>query len=1067
MRRLTGRLNLTFLICSCLSGVLWAVDPTGRVAGTVSDPSGAAVVGATVVVTNASTGLTRNTTTAADGGFVFPLLPVGSYDLHTQASGFQGYQQRGIEVQTDQASTVPVVLKIGSATQSVTVESNAEMVQTQSGALNQVIGRQKIVELPLNGRNAAALVLLTPGTADTSTGNFSGSQDTLQSTSYPGAQSVSANGARTDMVNYNLDGGSNQDPYTNVNNPFPNPDALEEFSVQTNSYSAEYGRGSGAIVNVVTRSGTNQFHGSVFDFIRNGDLNARNFFASQVDQLKRNQFGGSLGGPILKDKLFFFGSYQGTQSRNVSYGNSATVPTAAELHGDFSSVGRQLVNPFTRAPFTNNQIPTSEFAPASVKILGLLPVPTASGVTYYSLPDNEHENQFLTRGDYDLTKHRIYGRYFYARYGKDAVIGTSNILTSNRGFDLFDQGAAASDTYTIRPNLLNNLIFSYNRNYSTITSGAPFGLNSLGIPIASTTPPELAVSVSGYFAISSGHPTKVNRQDFHISDSIHWVVGSHDFAFGGDYLKENVDLINTYRQNGSFTFSSTNYSGNPLADFMLGYARQFVQGGGEFAGRRANLGSLFIQDNYRVRRDLVLNLGLRWDPFVPYSDTKGRTECFVPGIQSLKFPNSPTGYLFAGDPGCPSGGFASRWALLAPRFGFAYNVGGAGKTTIRGGWGIFYQPPFVEAFNNMVDSPPWSPQYQFIGTPFMNPYQGTPNPFPAQFAPFTPARNVAFPIPLPLAVSYQSNWHPSQVMNWNLTIEHQIAKDTLLSVGYVASKGTHLSYNTDVNAPLPSPDATADNEQDRRPYQQFEQITQDASNGNSSYNSLQVQVEKRFSHGVTASANYTWGRSIDEVSYQTDLCGINVINPYNVRAYRGVSDFNVPHRFVLNYLWQLPSPKQGLRKVLLGGWQTSGVLNWQSGFPLNISSGGDYSYSLPEVGNDQAQVLSPPHYTDGPKAAKLAEWFTTNSFGAPAPNTFGNAGRNILIGPGTFNIDFSAHKLFTLTERMNLQFRAEFFNVLNHTQFNNPDTVLSDSTFGRITTARDPRVVQGALKLVF
>ena len=304
-------------------------------------------------------------------------------------------------------------------------------------------------------------------------------------------------------------------------------------------------------------------------------------------------------------------------------------------------------------------------------------------------------------------------------------------------------------------------------------------------------------------------------------------------------------------------------------------------------------------------------------------------------------------------------------------------------------------------------------------------------------------------------------------MNWNLTIEHQIAKDTLLSVGYVASKGTHLSYNTDVNAPLRSPDATADSEQDRRPYQQFQQVTQDASNGNSSYNSLQVQVEKRFSHGVTASANYTWGRSIDEVSYQTDLCGINVINPYNVRAYRGVSDFNVPHRFVLNYLWQLPSPKHGLPKVMLGGWQTSGILNWQSGFPLNISSGGDYSYSLPEVGNDQAQVLSPPHYTSGPKAARIAEWFTTNSFGAPAPNTFGNAGRNILIGPGTFNIDFSAHKLFTLTERMNLQFRAEFFNVLNHAQFNNPDTVLSDSTFGRITTARDPRIVQGALKLVF
>ena len=1067
MRTCRSALRTTLVTLTLLSAPLWAADPTGTIAGSVSDPSGAAVVGIKVVATNINTGLTRDTTTASDGGYLFPLLPVGSYTIGVAAPGFERYEQRGIEVKTDQSSTVPVTLKIGSPSQAVTVLANAEMVQTQSGALSQVVSRQNIVELPLNGRNAAALVLLTPGTADTHVSNFSACSDTIQSTSYPGAQSVSANGARTDMVNYNLDGGSNEDPYTNVNNPFPNPDALEEFSVQTNSYSAEYGRGSGAIVNVVTRSGTNDFHGSAFDFIRNGDLNARNFFAATPDQLKRNQFGGSIGGPILRNKLFFFGSYQGTQSRDVTQGNSATVPTAAERNGDFSSINRQLVNPFTGAPYPNNQIPTSSFAQASAKILSLLPPPSPSGVVYYGLPDNEHENQFLARADYDLNKNRIYGRYFYSRYGTDAVIGSSNILTSTRGFDLFDQGVAASDTYTFAPKLLNSFIFSYNRNNGTVTSGAPFSLASLGIPIASTTPPELAISVSGYFSISSGHPTKVNRSDYHVSDSVHWVIGDHELAFGGDYLKEDVDLINTYRQNGSFTFSSTNYSGNALSDFMLGYARKFIQGGGEFAARRAKLGGLFVQDNYRATRNLVFNLGLRWDPFVPYGDQFGRTECFLPGNQSQKFPNAPTGYLFAGDPGCPAGGFKSRWLLLAPRTGFAYNVGGRGKTTIRGGWGIFYQPPFVEAFNNFVDSPPWSPQYQFIGTPFMNPYQGAANPFPAQFAPFIPPHNVAFPIPLSLAVSYQPNWHPSEVMNWNLTVERQLATDILLRVGYVGSKGTHLAYNTDVNAPLPSPDATADNEQDRRPYQQFQQVTQDSSNANSSYNSLQVQVDKRFSHGVTVSANYTWSRSIDEVSYQTDLCGINIIDPYNIRAYRGVSDFNVPHRFILNYLWQLPSPKQGISKAILGGWQTSAIINWQSGFPLNITSGGDYSFSLPEVGNDQAQVISTPHYTQGSTSDKIAQWFSTNAFGAPLPNTFGNAGRNILIGPGTFNIDFAGHKEFTLSERMNLQFRAEFFNFFNHAQFNNPDTGLADSTFGQITTARSPRVIQGALKLVF
>jgi hypothetical protein len=304
-------------------------------------------------------------------------------------------------------------------------------------------------------------------------------------------------------------------------------------------------------------------------------------------------------------------------------------------------------------------------------------------------------------------------------------------------------------------------------------------------------------------------------------------------------------------------------------------------------------------------------------------------------------------------------------------------------------------------------------------------------------------------------------------MNWNLTVEHQLAKDILLRVGYVASKGTHLAYNTDVNAPRPSPDATADNEQARRPYQQFQQITQDSSNANSSYNSLQVEVDKRFSHSVTLTANYTWSKSIDEVSYQTDLCGINIIDPYNIRAYRGVSDFNVPQRFVLNYLWQLPSPKGGLDRALLGGWETSAILDVQSGFPLNITSGGDYSYSLPEVGNDQANIVSTPHYTQGSTSAKLSQWFTTSAFGPPASNSFGNAGRNILVGPGTFNIDFAAHKVFYLGEVMRLQFRVEFFNFLNHPQFNNPDTGLSDSTFGQITTARAPRIIQGALKLFF
>ena len=395
----------TVFAAVALASVLQAADPTGTIAGSIQDPSGAPVANSRVTVTALSTGLTRETTSRNDGAYVFPLLPVGTYGISVTATGFERLEQRGIEVRADQNANVPISLRIGSSTQSVTVEANAQMVETRSGALSQVISQQKIIDLPLNGRNAADLILLTPGANDLGVQNApsSAAGDTVQSVSFPDSKSISSNGARADMVNYNMDGGSNQDPYTNTNNPFPNPDAIEEFSVQSNSYSAEYGRGAGAIVNIVTKSGTNQFHGSAFDFLRNGDLNARNFFASAPDQLKQNQFGGSIGGPILKDKLFFFGTYQGTQSRDISLGNSTTVPTVAERNGDFSGLSTQLVNPYTGAPYPGNQIPASQFAPASQKILALVPLPQdGSQVVHYSLPNNESQNQFLTRVDYNL-----------------------------------------------------------------------------------------------------------------------------------------------------------------------------------------------------------------------------------------------------------------------------------------------------------------------------------------------------------------------------------------------------------------------------------------------------------------------------------------------------------------------------------------------------------------------------------------------------------------------------------------------------------------------------------------
>jgi hypothetical protein len=399
---------------------------------------------------------------------------------------------------------------------------------------------------------------------------------------------------------------------------------------------------------------------------------------------------------------------------------------------------------------------------------------------------------------------------------------------------------------------------------------------------------------------------------------------------------------------------------------------------------------------------------------------------------------------------------------FGPRVGFAYNLGGTGHTTLRGGYGIFYQPPFVEAYNNMVDSAPFSPQVFRYGVNFSNPYAGAVNPFPGQFAPFTPAKDVKFDTPM-VGVSYSPDWKPAQQMSWNLTIEHQFRTDLLARLAYVGSKGTYLGYNTDMNAPRVFAGSSDFDPQDRRPYQQFNMVTQNISGANSSYNSLQVSLDKRFSHGFTIGANYTWAKSLDAVSALSDLDTINVVDPFNVRLYRGVSDFNVPHRLVANFVWQLPGPKKGVMQAIAGGWQVSGIWNWQSGFPLNITSGEDNSGT--EVGNDQADVVSKPQYTTGPRGDRIAKWFTTDSFASNRPETFGTAGRNILIGPGTFNMDFSANKYFKFTERWKLQYRAELFNALNHTQLNNPGTTVTTSSFGRITGARDPRIIQMALKL--
>jgi carboxypeptidase family protein len=1062
-------------------------EPTGSISGTVVDPSGAAVPGAKITATNIDTGATRQTTTSADGSYAFLGLRVGSYSLSVEASGFQRTVQTGISVKADQSLTMPISLVLGATTQSVTVEGNTALVQTQQATLARGISTQEVGNLPLQGRLTAQLVTLSPGMVSLGSktvnegGNSStdtnarGSGDSFQGVTYPGAQAVAGNGARADSVEYNLDGASNQDTYTNVNDPYPNPDAVQEISVQTNSYSAQYGRGAGGVVNVVTKSGTNQLHGSAFDYLRNGALNARNFFFPGRDLLKRNQFGGTLGGPIIHDKAFFFGSYQGTIIRSDSFGRSVNLPSQAFAHGDFSSLlpGTQLVDPFTGDPIPGNMITPDMMDTAATNLLAKIPLSTAGGVTVLPRsPVRQSEHEAMGRVDYNLSdRNHLYGRYFFTRYLNDPFIGKQNPLQSSSGFEDRVQDIGLSDTFNFTSSLVNIFTFAYTRNHSTILPGTPFSLADIGSKVSVTNPPELRLNVSGYFSLSTGAPGEFDRDNFRFTDDMNWVRGRHIIIFGGDFLRPSVVLNNDYKQNPRLRFRS--HSGNAFADYLLGYVDNFQQGGGEFGSHRANLVSMYVQDNYQFRPNLTLNFGLRWDPFPGYTDSLGRTECFRPGRQSTRFPSSPPGYIFAGDSSCPDSGFDTTWANLAPRFGFAYSFGSHHSTVIRGGYGMFYQAPFLESFNHMVDSAPFSPQYLFRGVSFTDPYgsEGIQNPFPAQYAPKVPsATDAFFPSPLDLAVSFAPDWKPANMMQWNLTMEHQFAGNFLARASYVGSKGTHLSYNTDVNAPLPSPTATADDEDARRPFQAYGQITMDISGANSNYSALQLVLQKRFAHGLLLDANYTWGKSMDWASSTSDMDTITIINPYDIAAYRAVSDFNVPHRFILDYVWQLPGVGSGLKNTVLGGWATSGIWTWESGFPLNIDTATDTSFSLPEVGDDQASQICTPQYTSGSPHNRVypqTPWFQPGCFVVPADNTFGNVGRNTLRGPGVFGIDFAAYKTFSLTERLKLQFRTEFFNVLNHPNFLNPDTTVTDDTFGFITGAQAPRILQMALRLQF
>ena len=1043
--------------------------------GTVYDPSGAPVPGATITVKNVDTGLVKTSLTGEDGAFLFSALPVGKYQLTAAKPGFATLVQSGITLVLNQQANVPVKLKIGEVSEQVTVAADAELVNTQTGVVGQLVDTKKIVELPLNGRNAAELLFLAAGTVN-ETGKYC--LVNCQGGVYPGEEDANVSGGGPRGVNFQMNGAGHNDTYLNTNLPFPNPDAVQEFNVQTDNLSAQYGLGGGAVVNIITRSGTNNIHGDLFEFLRNGDMNARNFFAPRHDTLKRNQFGGSVGGPIVKDKLFYFGTYQGTRIRSAAQGTVEFVPTAAERAGDFSAIAAQLKDPATGQPFPGNQIPVSRFSAPAQYFLQHMPLPNGVGnqLTFAGPSVVQNDDQWMIKSDWVHGNNQLSGSFFWTRFNEPPDIASANrniLAADNSGNYVQIKNLALNDTFSLSPRTLFNTWFGWDSQTGGSRSGAPYPFSSAGVNIAAPTPPELVVSVGGFFNVSTNHLGNFDRGDYTVREDVTMQRGSHEIHVGGEAVRVSNNLVNTFTMSGQFTFGNQ-LSGSNLSDFMLGDASSFLQGGGEFKNLYGTLWSTFVQDNWRVNGRLNVNLGLRWDPYFPYTEKDGRVVCFAPGQKSQKFPNAPVGILYGGsnaDPGCPSqSGSTNNVWNLAPRAGFAYRLTQDSKTVLRGGAGLYYTPMGNHDSNGLVDTAPFGPRFSFAGNVnFADPYAsvGLPNPFPAQYGPNLPGSNATFTLPMAVYGYIQRDWQMPQLATWNVNLERQFGTSWVARIGYSGNKGTHLASGAlgfrEANPAVYIPGAsTKANTQQRRLYPQFSNVGLFSSDNNSHYNALQLNLEKRFSHGFSILANYTWSKMID------DFGNSGTTDPFNRSFDYGISNDDVPQVVHFSGLWQIPTiAKHGLTGKLANGWELTSIVQWRSGFPFSVVSGSDNSFS--GVNNDRADYIGGPASLDPNRShgQLIAQYFNTAAFLPNAVGTFGNSGKNILRGPGLFDTDLAVLKNTKVTERFNVQFRAEFFNVFNNVNFGGPSTNLSSASFGRITSAGDPRILQFALKTTF
>ncbi|HEX4273788.1 MAG TPA: TonB-dependent receptor [Bryobacteraceae bacterium] len=1062
-----------------------AFGQTAAISGAVKDQTGGAISGVQITATQTATAQKRSTTTDKNGNYVISLLPIGDYQVAAAQSGFKT-DVRTVELRVGDRSTVEFNLAIGNVAEQINVTGEVPLIQAESSSTGAVVENKRIEEVPLNGRQFQNLALLVPGTTDPAQGSSLG---------FRGGINVA--GTRTEMTGFTLDGVDIVENLVKALSFKPSVDMIQEFKVDTSTYSAEYGRTAGGQVRATTKSGTNELHGTLFEFVRNSAFDAKNFFDSPtapIPGFRRNNFGATAGGPIVKNRTFIFGAYEGLISRQAQT-RTAAVPTAQQLSGNFAG-SKTVVDPLTGVAFPGNVIPASLISPVSANIIQQYPAPNIPGSSvrnYVSSPTDIHNiHQFTSRVDHRISdQDSLFGRYSFNNDFEldpfDVFSGITNLPSYGRDDYQRAQSATVSDTHIFDPSLVGQLSLGYNRfkqirtnvshdNYPSIwgIQGTTTNLNeeSGGVP---------AFLVTGYDSLGKSNlPSDRVDTTYQLIGSLTYIHGSHTIKFGGDGNSYSTMRLNNGGGLGSYTFSGQ-YSGNSVADLLLGYPSKASRSLGDTRNPMFNRAyAAYVQDDWKITKTLTLNLGLRYDLETPLVSADDRLVTFDPATGTILLAGNPSirrdiGSLI--NPASPA--YNSSLAQLAknipiqnlgtrntytfskhdfaPRLGLAYRLFGSDKLVLRAGYGIFYNELLGQYGQTGWNTFPYFISQTFNGNPTV-PNLNIANPFATASAAATIS---------PAAI--MEHWKSGYVQSYNFGIQASPFRNVVVDIGYAGSVSTHLPSTMNLNQPAPSPTGSVAS---RRPYPQFGNIGYLDSSASANFNSFQLLVEKRYSRGLELAASYTWSKSLDTVG---DGAGDVSSPPYafNVRGTMyGPSSFDERQRLVLSYVYELPfgagskylGGTRGVAGWFVGGWELSGIGTFDSGRPFTVvvskdqSNTGGSSIDRPVLVGDPLQV---------PGGQTVDHWFNTAAYALAAFGTEGNVGRNTLVGPRFDDIDFSLLKNTSLGENRNLQFRAEIFNILNHPNFDLPNHTIDSAQAGGIFSAEASRQIQLALKFVF